>query len=427
MIAESSSSLSTFAAESICPGSGRVAWIWGKKLVRDPCNASSERAQAMSAVFASRRARTSARLPNAAMNCVPLTSESPSFASSSIGSSPTAASAAAPSSRVSSTEASPSPTSGSARCASGARSPLAPTDPRLGTCGKTPRFRHSIKRSTVCGRAPEKPFASAFARRSIAALTTSSGYGSPTPQAWLRSSRSCSSPASSSGMERETKRPKPVLMPYVCSFVPCAARSTSSRARTTFSRAAPLRAAGARSTATAQTSSIVRLSPVSWTAVRRAIRGQSSPDGSSKTGGGKPARQGALAEKTPKEETDPAPDVHRMLLTLRRSERLPLELARLGLHRLAHSALAVGLDLGARRGLEVLAKLVDLRRSQRQANGSFGDLVHLLRRHVARLPERARRDREPVEDVGVAVADHLVDLADLAAVRGKYLPAGLDH
>ena len=35
-----------------------------------------------------------------------------------------------------STDASPSPTSGSARCASGARSPLAPTEPRLGTCGQ---------------------------------------------------------------------------------------------------------------------------------------------------------------------------------------------------------------------------------------------------------------------------------------------------
>ena len=35
---------------------------------------------------------------------------------------------------------SPSPTSGSARWASGARSPLAPTEPRLGTLGSTPRL-----------------------------------------------------------------------------------------------------------------------------------------------------------------------------------------------------------------------------------------------------------------------------------------------
>ena len=118
--------------------------------MREPCSASRDSAQAMSAVFASRRARTSASAPNAAMNCVPLTSESPSFASSRDRLEPDrrerlgARTAASPS-----TYASPSPTSGSARCASGARSPLAPTEPRLGTCGSTPRFRHSIRSSTV--------------------------------------------------------------------------------------------------------------------------------------------------------------------------------------------------------------------------------------------------------------------------------------
>ncbi len=46
------------------------------------------------------------------------------------------------------------------------------------------------------------PFASVFARSSIAARTISSAYGSPTPHAWVRSSRSCSSSVSSSGIER---------------------------------------------------------------------------------------------------------------------------------------------------------------------------------------------------------------------------------
>ena len=50
---------------------------------------------------------------------------------------------------VSSNHACPSPTSGSARWASGARSPLAPTEPRAGTRGSTPRLRHSIRSSTV--------------------------------------------------------------------------------------------------------------------------------------------------------------------------------------------------------------------------------------------------------------------------------------
>ena len=91
-------------------------------------------------------------------------------------------------------------------------------------------FRHSSSNSTVSIRAPELPFASAFARSSIAARTTSSGYGSPTPHACERSRRSCSSSVSSSGICFETNRPKPVFTPYVCSLEPCAARSTSARA-----------------------------------------------------------------------------------------------------------------------------------------------------------------------------------------------------
>ena len=205
---------------------------------------------------------------NDAMNCVPLISERPSFASSRSGSSPTRASASRPGSRSPSTNASPSPTSGSARCASGARSPDAPTEPRLGTTGTTPRFRHSSSSSTVSIRAPDVPLASVFARSSIAERTISSAYGSPTPHACERSSRSCSSSVSSSGIERETKRPNPVLTPYVCSLVPCAARSTSSRATRIFARAASVSAAGSRSTATAQTSATVRSSPVRPIAVR---------------------------------------------------------------------------------------------------------------------------------------------------------------
>ena len=133
MIVEPSRSLRTLAAESRWPGSGRSWCTSGTKLAREPCNASSESAHATSAAAESRCARTSPSAPNAAMNCVPLTSESPSFASSVSGSSPRAASASAPGSQSPFARARPSPTSGSARCASGARSPLAPTDPRLGT------------------------------------------------------------------------------------------------------------------------------------------------------------------------------------------------------------------------------------------------------------------------------------------------------
>ena len=158
MIDDPSRSRKTFAAESPWPRSGRSAWICGRNEVRDPCSASSDWAHARSAAAASRRARTSPSAANDAMNCVPLISESPSFASSRNGSSPTRASASSPGSRSPSTNASPSPTSGSARCASGARSPDAPTEPRLGTTGTTPRFRHSSSSSTVSIRAPEVPF-----------------------------------------------------------------------------------------------------------------------------------------------------------------------------------------------------------------------------------------------------------------------------
>jgi len=61
--AESSRSPWRFCAESICPRSGRSWWIWGMKLSRDPCSASTDSAHARSATFASRRARTSPSAP----------------------------------------------------------------------------------------------------------------------------------------------------------------------------------------------------------------------------------------------------------------------------------------------------------------------------------------------------------------------------
>ena len=55
MIADSSSSRSRLAAAARWPESGRSAWICGRKLIREPCNASIDSAHATSAVFASRR------------------------------------------------------------------------------------------------------------------------------------------------------------------------------------------------------------------------------------------------------------------------------------------------------------------------------------------------------------------------------------
>ena len=140
MIAEPSSSRSTFAAESTWPRqrAQRLDLRDGSAL-REPCSASSESAQARSAAFASRRARTSAERAHrghelrAVDQREALLGDQPDRARGR-----PRASASAAGTRTPSNHASPSPTSGSARCASGARSPLAPTEPRLGTYGSTP-------------------------------------------------------------------------------------------------------------------------------------------------------------------------------------------------------------------------------------------------------------------------------------------------
>src|SRR5205085_1187473 len=97
-------------------------------------------------------------------------------------------------------------------------------------------------------------------------------------------------------------------------------------------------------------------------------------------------------EAAAEEEGDPPPDVHRMLVPLDRREDIAFELADVCCERLTCAALAVGLDLRARRRLEVLPELLDLVARQRQVDDAVGDLPDLLGAHVARLPERARRD-----------------------------------
>ena len=179
--------------------------------MRDPCSASTESAHAMSAARARAAApgRARARGRRHELRAVderePLLRLQPHRLERRPGRAPRRPTAARPS-----THASPSPTSGSARCASGARSPRRADRAAARHARAARRGRGSASRSsTVSTRAPELPLASAFARRSIAARTISSGYGSPTPQAWERSRRSWSSAVCSSGIERETNRPKP--------------------------------------------------------------------------------------------------------------------------------------------------------------------------------------------------------------------------
>ena len=72
-------------------------------------------------------------------NCVPLSSASPSFGPSTIGASPACSSACSAGRRSPCTNASPTPIIAAVMCASGARSPDAPTDPCAGTTGTTSR------------------------------------------------------------------------------------------------------------------------------------------------------------------------------------------------------------------------------------------------------------------------------------------------
>src|SRR5437868_5397474 len=72
-----------------------------------------------------------------------------------------------------------------ARCDSGARSPLAPTEPRRGTTGTTPALSIAANASSVPTRMPEWPCISVFTRITSIARTTGAGNGSPTQTAWV--------------------------------------------------------------------------------------------------------------------------------------------------------------------------------------------------------------------------------------------------
>ena len=124
-------------------------------------------------------------------NCVPLIRASPSFGPSSIGTRPTAASAAAPGIRLPQNFASPSPMSTADMCASGARSPDAPTEPCCGTTGITPRIGISCRSLISSQRTPEAPRPNETSFNAIIILTTEFGVSSPTPPQWERMRLRC--------------------------------------------------------------------------------------------------------------------------------------------------------------------------------------------------------------------------------------------
>ena len=165
------------------PGWGRASCKRRSKAAGVPLSASRLIAPATSATRDRRLARRSASPPTACIACVPLSSASPSFACSSTGFSPARRSASRLSIRSPSKNASPSPIKLNARCASGARSPLAPTEPFSGITGETWWFNSSQSISMISRRIPLKPRVSTFARSNIIARASGSESGLPMPQA----------------------------------------------------------------------------------------------------------------------------------------------------------------------------------------------------------------------------------------------------
>ena len=143
------------------------------------------------------------------MPSVPLISASPSLACSVSGSIPASRSASA----AGRPPSSPSPISASAQCASGARSPLAPSEPCSGTAGVRPALSSATIVSATSGRAPEQPIESVRARSSIIARTTSVSTGGPIPAAWERTSARWSSSRRSASIATLASEPNPVETP----------------------------------------------------------------------------------------------------------------------------------------------------------------------------------------------------------------------
>ena len=204
-----------FAADTACPGCGRIAWISGANGRSEPSIASIDRAAVTSAMAKRCAASVIARNSMASMPSVPLMSARPSLAANSIGSIPACANASAAASREPSLPSThPSPSSASAQWASGARSPDAPSDPCSGTHGVMSWLSRSTSACATSGRTPEWPSASERTRSSIIARTTSRGIGAPTPAACERINACCNSARRSGAMNVLARAPKPVDTPY---------------------------------------------------------------------------------------------------------------------------------------------------------------------------------------------------------------------
>jgi hypothetical protein len=98
-------------------------------------------------------------------------------------------------------------------CASGARSPDAPTEPFSGITGTTPLSSMASISSTVAGFTPDAPRPSEISFSAMISRTMSADSGWPMPQQCDRIRLRCSVATSSGAMRTEASFPKPVLMP----------------------------------------------------------------------------------------------------------------------------------------------------------------------------------------------------------------------
>ncbi len=144
---------------------------------------------------------------------MPLSSASPSLGPSVSGKRCASASAWSAGIATPSTNDSPTPSIAAVMCASGARSPDAPTEPCAGTTGVSPLSSIASISATVAGCTPEAPRARLASLSAIISRATGTGIGSPTPAAWLSTMLRWSVARSSPAMRTVASFPKPVLIP----------------------------------------------------------------------------------------------------------------------------------------------------------------------------------------------------------------------
>ena len=149
------------------------------------------------------------------MPSVPLISARPSFSCNSTGVMPAALSNSGTGRCIpSAPTASPSPINTSAQCASGAKSPLQPSEPNSRTTGVIPAFNNAAIVWAMTGRTPVRPDASVLSRSVMRARTTSRSTGSPTPAACERINDRCNCARCSTDTYLLASAPKPVETPY---------------------------------------------------------------------------------------------------------------------------------------------------------------------------------------------------------------------